>query len=261
MIMRFAFSGDIYVDDDKSTLDAFSDAPNFNRWMADTICPCMGKKVLEIGTGIGSLTRILVRGRHSYIASDLDFEHLERLKARLAHRPNLKTAHIDASCADQFRPFVGKVETVVCLNVLEHIEDDLGALNNIHSALEDGGRAVILVPEGQGAYGTLDEALGHFRRYSEIQLKLRMQEAGFEVERVIRFNRVSRPGWILNGTILKRRVISRFQLTNFDRFVWLWRRIDRMLPWSLTSIIAIGLKGPIHTMAQQTAPDEVGAQV
>lgn len=242
VILKSALSGDIYVDEDKATLDAFSDAPNFNRWMADTIGPNLGKKVLEIGAGIGNLTRILVRGKTLYVASDLDFEHLERLKARLAHRPNLAIAQLDASKQDQFEAFMGKVDTVVCLNVVEHIEDDLGALRNIYAVLEDGGRAVILVPEGQSVYGTLDEALGHWRRYSEAQLGQQMRNAGFEVEKIIRFNRISRPGWWLNGRILKRRVISRFQLKNFDRGVWLWRRLDKALPWSPTSIIAIGRK-------------------
>lgn len=243
VILRFALSADIYVDEDKATLAAFSEAPNFNRWMAETIGPSLGGKILEIGAGIGNLTRILVRGRRFYIASDLEYEHVERLKSRLAHRPNLSVALLDAADPEQFQPFKGKVDTVVCLNVVEHIEDDLAALRNIHSVLENGGLAVILVPEGESVYGTLDQALGHWRRYSERQLTAVMQNAGFEVEKIIRFNRISRPGWWLNGRLLKRRVISRFQLSNFDRWVWLWRRIDTILPWRPTSIIAIGRKG------------------
>jgi SAM-dependent methyltransferase len=134
------------------------------------------------------------------------------------------------------------MDTVVCLNVVEHIKDDLGALRNIHAALREGGRAIILVPEGQSIYCSLDEELGHFLRYSEDQLRQRMVEAGFTVEAMLRFNRISRPGWYVNGTILKRRTISRSQLKNFDRLVWLFRRIDPHLPWSPTSIIAIGRK-------------------
>ena len=104
---------------------------------------------------------------------------------------------------------------------------------------------MILVPEGQSIFNSLDEELGHFRRYSEDQLRQRMTDAGFDVHKVLRFNRASRPGWWLNGTILKRRTISRLQLKNFDRLVWLWRRIDDSLPWSPTSIIAVGIKGAI----------------
>ena len=134
------------------------------------------------------------------------------------------------------------MDAVVCLNVVEHVSDDLQALRNIHIALKEGGRAIVLVPQGQEIYGTLDEALGHYRRYSKNQLFALMQQAGFDVEKVIEFNRVSRPAWYLNGRILKKRKISRFQLRNFDRFVWLWRRIDHLLPWPATSLIVIGVK-------------------
>jgi glycosyltransferase involved in cell wall biosynthesis len=242
VILQSSFSGDIYVDKDKGILDAFSSAPNFNRWMADTIRPYIGKYVLEIGAGIGNLSRILMGGRKRYVATDLDAEHLERLRARLSTRPHLETAILNAARAEDGLPFRGQMDTVVCLNVVEHIEDDLGALRNIHAALAEGGRAIILVPEGQSIYCSLDEELGHFRRYSEDQLRGRMVQAGFKVEAMLRFNRVSRPGWWLNGKILKRRSISRGQLKNFDRLVWLFRRIDRHLPWPPTSIIAIGRK-------------------
>jgi hypothetical protein len=95
------------------------------------------------------------------------------------------------------------------------------------------------VPQDQAVYGTLDEVLGHFRRYSEAELRKKMEAAGFQVDRVLHFNRVTRPGWWLNGCVLKRRHFSRFQLWVFDRMVWLWRRIDRLLPWPSVSIIAI----------------------
>ena len=237
-----AFTSDVYADSDKSILDAFADAPNFNRWMAETIGPFMGKRVLEIGAGMGNLSRQLIAGRKRYVATDLDREHMQRLKARLSHRPALETQIMDAADPQYFTDLRGQMDTVVCLNVVEHIKDDLGALKNIHSALEPNGRAIILVPEGQSIYGSLDEALGHHLRYSEELLHQRMTEAGFVVEEMLRFNRMSRPGWWLNGKILNKTDISRFQLKNFDRLVWLWRRIDKFLPWRPVSIIAIGRK-------------------
>jgi glycosyltransferase involved in cell wall biosynthesis len=240
VILKTAVSNDIYVAKDKDILDAFADAPNFNRWMADTIRPYVGNDVLEIGAGMGNLTRLLLPGRKRYVATDIDREHLERLRARLSHRPRLETAELnaaDGACRETYR---GQMDTVVCLNVLEHIEDDCGALRNIHSMLRDGGRVVILVPCGQSIFNSLDEELGHFRRYSEDRLRQKMTEAGFHVETVLRFNRASRPGWWLNGTVLKRRAISRIQLKNFDRLVWLVRRIDAYLPWPQTSVIGIG---------------------
>jgi glycosyltransferase involved in cell wall biosynthesis len=244
VILKTAMSNDIYAAKDKDILDAFASAPNFNRWMADTIRPYIGKRVLEIGAGMGNLTRLLLPGRKRYVATDIDREHLERLKNRLANRPHLETAELNAVEPEGQEAFRGQMDTVVCLNVLEHIQDAAGALRNIRSLLEDGGRAVILVPCGQSIYNSLDEELGHFLRYSEDQLRQRMTEAGFEVETVLRFNRASRPGWWLNGTILKRRTISRLQLKNFDRLVWILRRVDSYLPWEQTSIIGIGRKTP-----------------
>jgi hypothetical protein len=95
------------------------------------------------------------------------------------------------------------------------------ALRNIASALQAGGRAIVLVPQGQSIYGTLDEVLGHFRRYSEEGLRTKMEGAGFKVERIVRFNRVTRSGWYINGKLLRKRTFGRFQLWVFDRLVWL----------------------------------------
>jgi hypothetical protein len=108
--------------------------------------------------------------------------------------------------------------------------------------MQPGGRAIILVPEGMSVYGTLDQVLGHHRRYSEEELRTKMEAAGFRVERMLRFNRITRPGWYVNGRILKRQTFSPLQLWVFDRMVWLWRRIDPVLPWRPVSIIAVGVK-------------------
>lgn len=242
VILTTTLSRDIYRDKDKDILDSFASAPNFNRWMADTIRPWVGRRVLEIGAGMGNLTRQFVGGRKRYVATDFDREHLVRLRTRLSGRPRLEIGELDLTCPEDHSAFEGQMDTVICLNVLEHIEDDLAALRNIRSVLEDGGRAIILVPCGQSIYNSLDEELGHFRRYSEEQLRERMTAAGFDVETILRFNRASRPGWWLDGTILKRRTISRLQLRNFDRLVWLVRRLDAYLPWQQTSIIGIGRK-------------------
>jgi SAM-dependent methyltransferase len=186
------------------------------------------------------MTQHLARGRKLYVASDIDEEHIARLRVRFRGRPNLEIRKCDLCDAADFSSLRGTFDSVVCLNVVEHVEDDLGALRNIFSALRPGGRAIILVPQDQKAYGTLDEVLGHFRRYSEAQLRGRMEEAGFEVERMLHFNRVTRPGWRFNGQVLKRRSFGRFQLRVFDTMVPLWRRIDRYFPWPAVSVIAVG---------------------
>jgi glycosyltransferase involved in cell wall biosynthesis len=242
IIFRYWLTSDLYKDHDKEILDAFSVAPRFNRWMAGTIRPYVGKRVLEIGAGMGNLTRQMIRGRERYVATDIDLEHLDRLRSRLSHRPVLETAVCDLSNSAHFTAFAGAMDTVVCLNVLEHLKDDKKCLRNIFSILAPQGRAVVLVPCDQGLYGKLDEILGHERRYTADELRARMEEAGFRVETVLNFNHISRPGWYVSGKLLRRSRISRLQLKIFDRLMWLWPRIDNWLPWGPTSIIGIGVR-------------------
>ncbi len=240
--LRFALQRDIYKESGPEILDTLSSAQRFNRWMADTIRPYVGRRVLEIGAGIGNLSRCLAPRRELYLASDIDAEHLARLQTRLSHRPNFRAVTCDLSKPADFDALEGQVDTVVCLNVLEHVEDDETGLANIHRALTPGGLAIVLVPEGMSVYGELDRVLGHCRRYSEEELRKKVEAAGFEVERLFGFNRPTRPGWWFNGRILRRRSFSRFQLGVFDRLVWLWRRIDGALPWKPTSLIVVARK-------------------
>ncbi len=242
VIARYAFTNDLYNSSGPEILAAFAGAPRFNRWMADTVRPYTGKDVMEIGAGIGNLTRLLAPRRRSYTATDIDAEHLARLESRFQHRPNLRVRHCDLSAPQDFREFAGAMDSVVCLNVLEHIPDDLQGLRNIHSVLRPGGRAIVLVPHGQSIFGTLDKVLGHYRRYSHQELRGKMEATGFTVERIVAFNRISRPAWYVSGKLLRRETISPLALKAFDRTVWLWRRLDAWLPWAPTSIIGIGVK-------------------
>jgi SAM-dependent methyltransferase len=242
VILRYAFTNDLYADPGPEILHTLSGAPRFNRWMADTIRPYLGKRVLEIGAGIGNLTRMLVPRRQLYIAADIDGEHLARLHTRFVHRPNLQVAHCNLQEPGDFARFAGQMDSVVCLNVLEHVEDDAQGLRNICSALRPGGCAIILVPHDQRIFGSLDVALGHHRRYSHQELKEKIERAGFHVDRILDFNRISRPAWYVSGRLLKRSTLGHWRVKLFDRMVWLWRIIDPMLPWPPNSIIAIAVK-------------------
>lgn len=241
VILRYAFTRDLYTDPGAVILHSLGGTQRFNKWMAETIRPWLGARVLELGAGIGNMTQHLARSRKLYVATDLDEEHLARLQVRFQNRPNLRCGICDLRDAADFAALGGSFDTVVCLNVLEHVEDDLRGLRNIRSVLQPGGRAIILVPQDQSIYGTLDKILGHYRRYSAAELAARMVEAGFRFERMLEFNRITRPGWYLNGRILKRQDFGRFQLRVFDWLVPLWKRLDSILPWPAVSLIGIGV--------------------
>jgi glycosyltransferase involved in cell wall biosynthesis len=238
-ILRARFTNKLYNDTGRANLDALSFAPKFNRWMADTIAPWMGRTALEIGAGMGNLTRHLCARRSLYIATDTDAEHLERLRMMFRHRPAVRVAKLDAAIDCDFEPFRQSVDTVVCMNVLEHIEDDAAALARIRTLLRENGRLILLVPNDPTAFGAIDKAVGHYRRYTKEHLEALLAGAGFEVENMLSFNRVSMPGWRFAGQVRKSGELSRTSLRVFDRFVWLWRRIDSALPWAPVSIIAI----------------------
>ena len=253
-ILRFGFTSDLYTDPAAEILDAFSVAPRFNQWMADTIRPFLGRRVLEFGAGMGNLTRPLSLGRDRYVAADVDRGHLARLKTTLQHRANVEIYAGDVVRSEDFESFRESMDSVVCLNVLEHVEDDLACARNMYMVLAGNGRAIVLAPQGPNLFGTLDKVLGHRRRYTRESLQDVLERTGFVVEHVLRFNRVSSPAWYVAGKMLGRSRLSRGLLRIFDAMVFLWRRIDRLLPFPPISLIAIARK-PVTMDSGSAAAD------
>jgi SAM-dependent methyltransferase len=231
---------DIYKPDEygSNILVGMSAVPHFNRWMADTVRPHVGARVLEVGAGIGNLTRTLLP-RDYYTVSDVNPHYLDFLQNFAEGKPYMDVRRIDLTCRDDFVPLAGRYDTAICLNVLEHVDDEAAALQNIRLALQPGGCAIILVPQDPSLYGTLDEVLGHKRRYTRAGLRATIAAQGFHVEQVFDFNRATTPAWKLNGQILKRRHFSKVQLKGVNLLTWLLRRLDRILPWQGASLIAV----------------------
>jgi len=231
-MLRGLLIDDIYQEDEygSNILVSMAGVPNLNRWMADAIRPHVGSRVLEIGSGIGNLARHLLP-RDRYTASDINPHYLDYLRNLAEGRPYLEVRELDLERPEHFAAIEPGHDTVVCLNVLEHVADDAGALRNLHGALEPEGRLVLLVPQGRGVFGTLDEALGHHRRYEREGLKRLLEETGFRVEE-----------WWVNGKVLGRRHFGRVQLKAVNMLTWLFRPLDRVLPWHGTSLIAVGRK-------------------
>ena len=238
-IVRGALIDDLYLNDAYGghILHSLSRARRFSRWMSDVIRPWVGRAVLEIGAGIGNLT-IHLAPRDRYRATDINADYLAYLENLGLGKPYLEVGALRAEAAGDFEPLVGSFDTVVCLNVLEHLDEPEAALRNFHRALVGGGRAIVLVPSGPSRFNSLDRALGHRRRYTREQLRSQVEASGFEVEALFGFNRTGVPGWRLNG-LLRRTSFSRVQLKLYDSIIWLARRMDHLLPWPGLSLIAI----------------------
>jgi glycosyltransferase involved in cell wall biosynthesis len=239
-IMRFALSDEIYRRDEHGSqiLARLSRAPRFNKWMADVIRPFCGQRVLEIGGGVGNLT-LQLAPRWTFVVSDINPLYLQTLESLKHERPYLAVEYCDVTNLESFPRTTDGYDTVICLNVIEHIADDRAALSNIRSVLAPDGRAIVLVPQGQWNFGTLDEVLGHHRRYSRAGLTAAVESAGLRVERLIEFNRVGTIAWFLNGRLLKRRTFTVVQMKVLNFLVPLMRAVDRVLPMPPLSLIAI----------------------
>jgi len=251
-ILRFGFSDYIYAEDvyGSQVLGRLNRAPRFTKWMADVIRPYVGEKVLEIGAGIGNLTLQLIP-RRMYWASDINPLYLTYLENIGLNRPYMRVGYTDGENSESF-PKEQKFDTVICLNVVEHLADDLAALNNIRGVLEDGGRAIVLVPCGPWLFGTLDEVLGHQRRYTKKQLVELAEKAGFHLENVMAFNRVGVIAWWLNGRLLRKRTFGLWQIKMLNLLTPLFRVLDNFLPLPPLSLIAV-LSKPVFEMAEMPA--------
>lgn len=226
-----------------SDLEIMSDATNYRDWMYRRVAPFIGQRILEVGAGIGNFTLLLL-DREIVVAADKYMPCVEALRTRLGERLHAPPIQLDIAdpAARGLRDYA--FDTVICLNVLEHVEDDLGALRNMRDVLKPGGRLVLLVPAFQFLYGSVDRALEHYRRYTRKDLLPRMREAGFVVETSYYMNMIGMAGWFVNNRILGWQHESADQIGFFDRVIAPWaERVEKLVrpPFGL-SLIAIGRK-------------------
>jgi glycosyltransferase involved in cell wall biosynthesis len=189
----------------------------YNRWLHERFEGHLGQRILEVGSGVGNQTRFFVDSRERVIASDVEPHYLRELVGHFGECGNVRIASYRFPLRDEDRAdLLGeRLDTIVCLNVLEHIEDDGAALGDFATVLPAGGRLVLLVPSLKALYGSLDEHLHHFRRYAQDELRAKVTGAGFEIDTMRFLNRPAVPGWWLNSRVLKRRVMPKGQLRLF----------------------------------------------
>ncbi|MFA6107702.1 MAG: glycosyltransferase [Candidatus Latescibacterota bacterium] len=238
-ILRYSLVDDAYDERyGRTALQRLTQTHRYHRWVADAIKPFLGDRVLEIGAGIGSLTqKVLPRVR--YLATDAEPFQLEYLASRFAGYPGLEVRRLELTEPEALASLAGAFDPVLCLNLFEQLDDDLAALRALATTLRPGGIAVLMVPQGPWLFGPLDRAIGHRRRYATRDLATLAKAAGFTVTRLRGFNRIGTVPWLLNGRLLRRARLGRVQLKLFDSLVWLWRRIDRLLPWPGLSLLAV----------------------
>jgi phospholipid N-methyltransferase len=213
----------------------------FNYWIYKKIKPHIGKRILEVGPGWGSFTRYFLE-KSFVVGIDIDGEYINRLRS-IYGNGNCLFIEADISKIDVGIIMEHKIDTIVAMNILEHIKNDRKILEKFYEALVQGGKAIITVPAISALYGTLDRYLDHKRRYSRKYLERICKDAGFHIIEMSYINFFSIIGWFISGRILLQERMSPMSLKLFNKMFPLFRFIEDHMPIPCgQNLIAIGEK-------------------
>ena len=215
----------------ESTLELLDDFPAYAGfiWSRASALVDIRGRVLEMGCGIGTMTRLILGSPlvEAVDAVDLDPSYVSRV-AREIGDPRVRALQ---GSAEDFRPGEGIYDRVVSINVLEHVDDDRAALANFAAVLRPGGEALILVPAHPCLFSTLDEGLSHRRRYAAGGLAAVARAAGLEPVSIVHFNPIGALGWWINGKVLRRPSLPAGQVAVYARLlIAVSSIIDRLNP-------------------------------
>lgn len=212
-------------------------ASSYNRWIFGQIRPHLGAEVLEVGCGNGNFSVLLAKHCDRLTALDLSRAYVEMTQARLKGCSHVEVLQADATALGQTRRF----NSIVMLDVLEHIEDDIATLHKLSQRLKPGGRLIIKVPALPSLYSPMDAAIGHYRRYHKLSLRRAFGQAGIPLSKIWYFNLAGIPGWWLNGKVLKRSTPPAGQVGLFDKVVPALEAFENAVPVPVgLSLFAIG---------------------
>jgi SAM-dependent methyltransferase len=223
-------------------LESLSNAKRYQRWLYESVRPFLGKRILELGSGIGNLSQHLpVRER--LILSDIEPLLLKELRSKVPPLPGISVVEVDPSqaLAETFRH--ENLDTVVSFNVLEHVEDDARLLKDALQLLRESKargpkRIVTVVPAHQFAFGNIDRQFGHFRRYSRRSFLQLIEKAAGEDRKNLRFrsfymNLPALLGWWVNGRVRGKAQIGAGNMKLFEKLCPVIRPVDTFLQRAL----------------------------
>jgi 2-polyprenyl-3-methyl-5-hydroxy-6-metoxy-1,4-benzoquinol methylase len=238
---RFTQTRDRYAADDLQTMQ---EARRYTEHVFGLVREFVGSRALEIGAGIGTMTSRLVEVADVVLGIEPNPNCAKHIQGLMGQHPRftLRVCHFEE--CDLGELAAREFDSVLCVNVLEHIADDVSALKAFKEILVPGGRVIVFVPAVQAAYGPLDAELGHHRRYSKRTLRAAFTEAGLELVRLRYTNPIGLAGWIYNAHISKSTKHSAQQVKLFETLVAPWALpIERLVPPPIgLSLVAVGRK-------------------
>lgn len=224
-----------------TTLEVLTEAKNYNRWIADNFYPYIQAPLLEFGSGIGNISE-LISSYTPLCLTDTDEQLLAHLNDKFSHINDVSVKFFDITQPPP-ENLVESFQTVIGINVLEHVEDDEKALLHLGNVLKPSGRLLLLVPSKKWAYTELDRELGHFRRYEKKELGEKLAKASFQIEKLYFFNIVGLMSWIIRDKIQRSGGLRPYQVSSFDTIVPILKFIESKVSMPLgISLIAIAQK-------------------
>ena len=223
-------------------LEIIEEAQRYGEYVFGLFKPFIGRRVLEVGAGIGTMSRKLVHASDLVIGVEPNANCVARLGTAMSAEPKFTMLPCHLEECDLGELHLKQLDTVYCVNVLEHIEDDVAALKMFRDVIVPGGHVLIYVPAIQAAYGPLDAELGHHRRYSKRTLSSAFAAAGLDMISLKFANLIGLIGWMYNSHVTKTRHHSVGQVKLFERFVAPWALpLERMIPPPVgSSLVAVG---------------------
>lgn len=221
---------------------------NYYRWILANFDGAIGRRVWDAGAGIGNVTELLADRADFVLATELTERNLAALRARFAGRDDVAVAFCDLARDDALALAEHDLDTIITLDVLEHIAEDLPALRRYHQILRPGGRLLVKVPAHMALYGTVDEQSLHYRRYGKGDLREKLQIAGFEVERLKYMNMAATLPYFLKSRVFKEQTnfsnsLDEGRIGLYDKLIPWLARAERILPVPFgLSVIAVGRK-------------------
>lgn len=211
-------------------LEAMSFAPNYHRWILEVFSPYVGKRVAEIGAGSGNFSSLLLSRRPEiFMAAEPSSTMFEKLQTNIASGTNvcLLEGTLERWQAELES---NRLDTILYINVLEHIEKDDDELKLIHRVLQPRGRVLIFVPALPFLYGTHDVAVGHCRRYTKQEITSKLLGAGFSILDFRYFDIVGILPWLLTFKILKLQVLTPGMAGSYDTVVVpILKKIEKLI--------------------------------
>jgi len=204
----------------------------YNSWLLSFFDKYICGDILEVGSGIGNFT-VLLKKYGEATAIDVNREYNNKNKVKGVQRGFGDIEKGDYFFRDK------KFDTVVCLNVIEHVENDEKAFTNIYKLLRKGGKFILLVPAHKLLYGKYDRLLGHFKRYNAGQLRSSILKSGFTIDKLRYINWWGAIGWFIFIKLLKRNDFPEKEVGIFDYFgrILLWPEKLFEFPFGLSVLL------------------------